>query len=201
MLKLATATAAFALAAGAAFAAPQIDAPAPAFTGKASSGETVSLSQFLGKNVVLEWTNHDCPFVVKHYATGNMQETQKAAKNHGAVWVTVISSAPGTQGYVSPDKANELTTSRGAKPDYVLLDASGEIGKAYAAKTTPHMFVIDAEGRLRYDGAIDDKPSANHATVSGASNYLLAALNSVVAGEDVALAQTKPYGCSVKYAE
>jgi len=198
MLKFAFAFA-LSVAAGSAVAAPQIGAPAPAFTGAASNGETISLEQFRGENVVLEWTNHDCPFVRKHYETGNMQATQQAADAAGAVWITIISSAPGKQGYVSAEEANALTASRAAEPDYVVLDPSGEIGMAYAAKTTPHMFVIDKAGTLRYDGAIDDKPSANHATVEGATNYLLAALDSVVAGEEVAVTRTKPYGCSVKY--
>ena len=201
MLKLFSATAIFAFAASAAFAAPEIGAAAPAFSGATTAGETISLDQFAGKNVVLEWTNHDCPFVVKHYTTGNIQATQQATKEEGAVWITVISSAPGKQGYVSAAEADALTASRAAEPDFVLLDASGDIGRAYAAKTTPHMFVIDEAGKLRYDGAIDDKPSANHATVEGATNYLLAALDSVVAGEEVATARTKPYGCSVKYDE
>lgn len=195
----AAAASALALAATGALAAPVIGQPAPAFTGVSSNGETVSLADFAGKRVVLEWTNHDCPFVVKHYVTGNMQATQSATKADGAVWISVISSAPGKQGYVSAEMANELTTTRDAKPDYVLLDETGVIGQAYAAKTTPHMFIIDEEGVLRYDGAIDDKPSANHATVDGATNYVLAAWRDVVAGKPVAEAQTKPYGCSVKY--
>lgn len=199
MLKQTLTAGAFALIASAALAAPEIGAVAPAFAGLATTGETISLEQFRGRKVVLEWTNHDCPFVAKHYSTGNMQATQLAAKEDGAVWISVISSAPGKQGYVSAAEADALTASRGAHPDYVVLDPTGEIGAAYAAKTTPHMFLIDADGSLRYDGAIDDKPSTSHATVKGAHNYLLAAVETVSAGGDVADAETKPYGCSIKY--
>lgn len=183
----------------AAVAAPEIGSPAPAFEGTATSGDTLSLSDFAGKNVILEWTNDQCPFVKKHYETGNMQATQNVADEAGAVWITIISSAPGAQGYVEPAAADALTLERNAAPDYVVLDPSGEIGRAYGAKTTPHMFVIDETGVLRYDGAIDDKPSANHATVEGAKNYVLAALASLSAGTEIAETRTKPYGCSVKY--
>lgn len=183
-----------------AFAAPEIGAPAPAFEGRTSTGQTIALKDFLGKKVVLEWTNDGCPFVRKHYETGNMQATQKAAKADGAVWISVISSAPGMQGYVTGEEANALTETRGAAPDDVVLDPSGEIGRAYAAKTTPHMFVIDEKGVLRYAGAIDDKPSADHATVKDATNYVLAALDDLGAGRPVTTPETKSYGCSVKYA-
>lgn len=199
MRNVLAAAAVFALTAPA-VAAPDIDAPAPAFSGLATNGETVSLADFAGRKVILEWTNHECPFVVKHYQTGNMQATQAAAKDAGAVWLTVISSAPGTQGHVSAAEADGLTQSRGAQPDRLLLDESGEIGTAYAAKTTPHMFIIDEDGVLRYDGAIDDKPSANHSTVEGATNYVLAALEDLQGGQAVATSRTRPYGCSVKYA-
>lgn len=195
------ALAAFALLApmGGAMAAPEIDAAAPAFTGQTSTGETISLSDFAGETVVLEWTNDGCPFVQKHYETGNMQATQKAVADKGGIWISVISSAPGKQGHADAARAQVLTDTRGARPDYVVLDPSGEIGRLYAAKTTPHMFVIDQAGVLRYDGAIDDQPSANHATVEGATNFALAAFDAVAAGEPVTTAQTKPYGCSVKY--
>jgi peroxiredoxin len=182
-----------------AVAAPALNAAAPAFKGATASGETISLDAFKGKTVILEWTNDGCPFVKKHYDTGNMQKTQVSAKELGAVWISVISSAPGKQGHADGARANQLTTDRGAKPDYVLLDETGVIGKAYAAKTTPHMFIIDGEGKLRYDGAIDDKPSADHATVAGATNYVLGALKNLQAGEPVRASRTKPYGCSVKY--
>ena len=178
------AAAAFVLTAPA-LAAPEIDALAPAFEGQTSTGETITLDQFNGQDVVLEWTNHGCPFVKRHYDSGNMQATQAAAKDKGTVWISVISSAPGKQGHVTADEANELTTSRGAQPDYVILDESGDIGRAYGAKTTPHMFLIDASGALRYDGAIDDKPTAVHAQADDAVNFLLAAVNNVADGVEV----------------
>jgi peroxiredoxin len=198
MLKRAI-VAAVALASCSAAAAPEIGAPAPAFEGAATTGETVSLADFAGQKVILEWTNHECPFVQKHYETGNMQSTQNVANAADAVWITVISSAPGKQGYLEPAEADDLTVSRNAAPDYVVLDPSGEIGRAYGAKTTPHMYIVDEAGALRYDGAIDDKPSADHATVEGATNYVLAALASLQAGSEVATTRTKPYGCSIKY--
>ncbi len=185
--------------AGAAFADPAIDAPAPAFSGPASNGQTISLDQFKGQTVILEWTNDGCPFVQKHYETGNMQKTQKTANDAGAVWITVMSSAPGKQGHADATRANKLMKEWASEPDYILLDPDGVVGKAYGAKTTPQMALIDKDGVLRYAGAIDDKPSANHATVNGANNYVLAALTSVAKGEPVAVKETKPYGCSVKY--
>lgn len=187
------------LAASPALAGPAVDAAAPAFAGAASNGETISLSRFKGQTIVLEWTNDGCPFVQKHYQTGNMQKTQKTANDAGVIWVTVISSAPGKQGHADATRANLLTEERSAQPDYVLLDADGVVGKAYGAKTTPQMALIDKDGVLRYQGAIDDKPSTNHATVEGATNYLLAALQSVDDGKPVEVKETKPYGCSVKY--
>lgn len=199
MLKLSLLTAAAAFAAIAALAGPAIDAKAPSFSGLASNGEAISLDQFKGKTVVLEWTNDGCPFVQKHYRTGNMQKTQKSADEAGAVWITVISSAPGKQGHADAARANLLTEERGAEPDFVLLDPEGIVGKAYGAKTTPQMALIDKDGVLRYAGAIDDKPSANHASVEGATNYLLAALESVETGKPVDVKETKPYGCNVKY--
>jgi len=192
-------TAVAALLVAPAFAAPAIDAPAPNFSGATSNGETISLDQLSGQNVVLEWTNHGCPFVKRHYESGNMQATQAAASEEGFVWISVISSAPGKQGHVTPEEANELTTSRGAQPDYVILDESGDIGRAYGAKTTPHMFVIDEGGVLRYAGAIDDKPTAVHAQADDAVNFVLGAVNSVATGIEVVDKSRKPYGCSVKY--
>ena len=180
-------------------AAPEIGEAAPSFSGETSAGETIALADFAGKPVVLEWTNDGCPFVQKHYETGNMQKLQADVAAEGGIWISIISSAPGKQGHVSAAEADELTVSRDAAPAHVVLDPTGEIGRAYAAKTTPHMFIIDAEGVLQYDGAIDDKPSANHATVEGAKNFLMAAFADVVAGDPVAQARTKPYGCSVKY--
>ncbi len=198
MLKLSLLAAAM-FAAGPAFAGPAIDAAAPAFAGETSAGETISLAQFKGELVVLEWTNDGCPFVQKHYQTGNMQKTQRAANEAGVVWITVISSAPGKQGHADAARANELTVGYGAAPDHVLLDPEGVVGKAYGAKTTPQMALIDEKGVLRYAGAIDDRPTADHASIEGATNYLLAALGEVSAGNPVSVRETRPYGCSVKY--
>ena len=178
---------------------PHIDQTAPAFVGAAANGDAISLDQFKGQLVVLEWTNDGCPFVRKHYDSGNMQATQKIANDDGVVWITVMSSAPGKQGHADATRASSLVAGWNSGADYVLLDESGEVGRAYGAKTTPQMALIDRDGVLRYQGAIDDKPSTDPKTVDGATNYLLAALESVKAGEPIAVKETKPYGCSVKY--
>jgi peroxiredoxin len=182
-----------------ALAEPVVGAPAPAFSGTDTKGNAVNLSDFLGKTVVLEWTNHDCPFVVKHYSSGNMQMTQKKAASDGVVWLSIISSAPGEQGNVSGAEADELTRSRGANPSAVLLDPSGTIGRLYDARTTPHMFVIDAKGVLTYHGAIDSIKSADVTDIPKAQNYVLNALGQMQAGQPVKPQGTRPYGCSVKY--
>jgi peroxiredoxin len=187
------------LASSVAFAEPRVGQLTPDFTGIDSTGKTRTLSELRGKTVVLEWTNHECPFVGKHYSTGNMQKLQKEAIGNDVIWLSVISSAPGLQGHVAPKKAVELTTSRKASPTAVILDADGEIGRAYSARTTPHMFVIDAKGTLAYKGAIDDKPSANHDDVPIASNYVRKALTAVAAGKPSDPSSTRAYGCSVKY--
>jgi peroxiredoxin len=174
-------------------------AAAPQFTGTDANGRTVRLADYAGKIVVLEWTNHQCPYVVKHYRGNNMQALQKEAKAQGVVWLSIVSSAPGKEGHVSADQARELTTSRNAQPASVILDPTGTIGRAYSAKTSPHMFVIDAQQRIVYQGAIDDKPTAEPASLNGARNYVREALASVKAGKPVAEAETTPYGCSVKY--
>lgn len=180
-------------------AAPTVGEPAPDFTATDSEGNTQKLSDQRGSVVVLEWTNHQCPFVEKHYQTGNMQALQKDATSQDVVWWSVISSAPGKQGHVSPDQANELTASRDAAPSAVLLDSEGAIGQLYGARTTPHMYVIDPEGTLVYMGGIDDKPSTQKADVETANNYVRTALNAVQQGQAVDPATTQPYGCSVKY--
>lgn len=165
-----------------------------------SNGMTHNLADFAGKTVVLEWTNHGCPYVKKHYNTGNMQQLQKEATLDGeTVWLSVISSAPGKQGFVSGAEANELTRTRNAEPTAVILDAEGDMGKTFSARTTPHMYVIDPAQTLVYQGAIDDNRSASEASVSGARNYVREALNAVKSGEAVAMAETQAYGCSVKY--
>ncbi|MEL6112166.1 MAG: redoxin family protein [Pseudomonadota bacterium] len=179
---------------------PSANNPAPAWSGVTSTGETISLDQFSGKIVVMEWTNHGCPFVQKHYKGGNMQAIQAvAAKTDDVVWVTVISSAPGKQGHVSGAEADALTRDRGAMPDYVVLDEAGTIGRDYGARTTPQIFVINGGGTLKYNGAMDDNPSAKLSSLDGATNYALGAMTAVMVGDDPNPATTKPYGCSVKY--
>jgi peroxiredoxin len=180
-------------------AEPVIDKPAPEFTGVTSDGKIVSLADFKGKPVILEWTNHWCPFVRKHYNSGNMQRTQRRLTEEGAVWVSVISSAPGKQGHVKPAEANRLSAKWASYADMILLDGEGTIGRAYGAKTTPHMFLIDETGVLRYMGAIDDRPSVQLSSVKGARNYVLEAWKSFKAGEPIEVASTKAYGCTVKY--
>ncbi len=182
-----------------AYAAVEIGQPAPDFTATDVDGNAFKLSDHKGKTVVLEWTNHECPFVIKHYDTGNMQKTQKAARDQGVEWITIVSSAPEKQGHVSAEEAKAIVAEAGAHPTTKILDESGEIGKMYDARTTPHMFVIDAEGNVVYAGAIDDNSSPRHSTVEGATNYVTAALDDLAAGRAVATPQTAPYGCSVKY--
>ncbi|MFN3312331.1 MAG: redoxin domain-containing protein [Hyphomonas sp.] len=181
--------------------AAMIGQAAPDFTGVTSHGETVSLSDYAGKTVVLEWTNDGCPFVVKHYAdpVNNMQTLQKSAAENDIVWLTIISSRSGEQGHATPARANELTETRGAAPAHVILDESGDIGRLYAAKTTPHMFIVTPEGELVYDGAIDSVRSSRVADIEGADNYVAIALAELAAGEPVSTPVTQPYGCSVKY--
>lgn len=183
----------------AAAAAPKIGAGAPAFEAMDSNGKMHSLADFKGKTVVLEWTNHDCPYVVKHYSTGNMQALQRDAVADGIVWLSVISSAPGRQGYVEGEEANRLSKKRDAAPSVVLLDPNGKVGRSYDARTTPHMYVIDAAGTLVYMGGIDDRPTTNRADIEGATNYVRAALADMAAGRPVATPVSRPYGCSVKY--
>jgi len=184
---------------GAALAEPEIGAPAPQFTVKDAEGTEHSLSDFKGKTVVLEWLNHGCPFVKKHYSSGNMQQLQKDATADGVVWLSVVSSAPGKQGHMSPEDTMKMADEVGSNATAILLDEDGTVGKAYAAKTTPHMYVINEEGNLIYQGAIDDDRSANPEMAKKAQNYVRAALQSAAAGEPVDKADTKPYGCSVKY--
>ncbi len=187
------------LAIGPAVAEPVVGQPAPGFTGTDSTGKSHTLSAYRGKRVVLEWTNHDCPFVGKHYRSGNMQATQKRAAGDGTVWFSVISSAPGKQGHVSEAEADGLTQSRGAQPTAVLLDPSGTIGRLYDAVTTPHMYIVDSDGTLAYMGAIDSIRSWDEADVPKATNYVKQALGQLAAGQPVKPRGTRPYGCSVKY--
>lgn len=180
-------------------AAPVVGQPAPAFTAVDSNGKKHSLSDFRGKTVVLEWTNEDCPFVKKFYDSGEMQRLQREATGQGVVWLTVNSGAPGKQGHVTGAEANaKMKRSSFASTAY-LLDADGTVGRAYAARTTPHMFVIDPKGTLVFAGGIDSIPSANPADIAKADNYVRLALADVKAGKPVGTATSRPYGCSVKY--
>ena len=175
---------------------------APEFKLSDSYGNEISLSSFIGKKVVLEWTNHGCPYVAKHYETGNMQSTQEFAKEEEIIWLSIISSAPGTQGYVSSDEANRLTIARKASPTHVLFDPTGEVGRTYDAKTTPHMYIINEEGLLKYQGAIDDAGGRGFMSrdLLKAKNYVKESLREMSTGEEISSPVTKPYGCSVKYA-
>jgi AhpC/TSA family protein len=179
--------------------APQIGQPAPEFAVKDSKGASRHLSEFRGKPVVLEWTNADCPYTRKHYTSGNMQGVQTVARKNGVIWLSVISSAPGKQGYVDGPAADALTESRGAAPTAVLLDPAGTVGRLYRARTTPHMFVIDKDGNLQYMGGMDSIATADLSDIPKAEPYLKEAMLAVVQGKPVANAVTKPYGCSVKY--
>jgi peroxiredoxin len=180
-------------------AAAKAGEAAPDFTVTDSNGKTVTLSELKGKTVVLEWTNHDCPYVGKHYRSGNMQTLQAEASGQGVVWLSVISSKRGQQGYVDGLEANKLTDDRKAKPAAVLLDADGKTGKAYGATATPTIFVINKDGKIAYMGAVDDKPTTNVKDVPTARNYVRDALAAMAAGGAPSPANTRPYGCSVKY--
>ena len=192
---------AIALSAGAQPAAAQarIGAPAPAFTLTDSNSRAVSLTDFKGKTVVLEWTSHECPYVGKHYRGNNMQALQKKWTGQGVAWLSVISSGPGMPGHVSPQQANKLTAERGAAPTAVLLDPTGTVGRAYGARTTPHMYVIDGEGALAYMGGIDDQPTARLKDLKTARNFVDAALSEIAQGKPVSVTTARAYGCSIKY--
>ncbi|NJO55813.1 MAG: redoxin domain-containing protein [Rhodospirillales bacterium] len=170
------------------------------FTLEDQDGKKHSLADFADKVVVLEWTNDGCPFVQKHYTSANMQTLQREATRAGVVWLSVISSAPGEQGHVTPDKANALTRSRDAAPSGILVDPDGKIGRAYGAQVTPHMYIIGADGTLLYQGGIDSIASTNVADIQKAQPYFRNALQAVLKGEKVQNAVTRPYGCTIKYA-
>jgi hypothetical protein len=190
-----------ALGAVALYAAATVGQPAPDFSVRDSNGKLHKLSDYKGKFVVLEWHNQGCPYVKKHYGSGNMQRLQKEWTGKGVAWLTILSSASGKQGFVSAQEENSFIKESGASPTAALLDPSGNIGQLYAAKTTPHMIVIDPQGTIVYNGAIDDKPTADPADLQGATNYVNAALSAAMAGKPVSVSTTKPYGCSVKYAD
>jgi peroxiredoxin len=182
-----------------ALAAARVGDKAPAFTLTDSNGKQRELTEFAGKTVVLEWTNHECPFVQKHYGSANMQGQQKQATGDGVVWLTINSSAPGKQGHVDGAEANRIRASGKAASSAYLLDASGDVGRAYGAKTTPHMYVIDGSGTLQYAGAIDSIPSSDQDDIPKATQYVQVALAELAAGKAVSTPVTQPYGCSVKY--
>ncbi len=172
---------------------------APGFSLPDSKGKTHSLSDYKGKIIVLEWLNHGCPFVKKHYNSGNMQKLQKTYGAKGIIWFSIISSAPGKQGYQTPEEATETIKQKKASPKAVLLDPEGTVGKLYGAKTTPHMYIIDSEGVLVYNGGIDDIRSTSTDDIDNAKNYVRMALDELLAGKDVTVQTSRPYGCSVKY--
>jgi peroxiredoxin len=174
---------------------------APAFSLSDSEGRTHSLADFAGKIVVLEWINYDCPFVDKHYGSGNMQKLQKEYTGQGVIWLSINSSAPGKQGHYPAKEVNALMAERQAAPTAYLLDSDGKVGRLYGAKTTPHMFIVDKAGKVVYAGGIDDKPSTDQADIGTAKNYVSAALDEALAGRPVTEATSAPYGCSVKYAD
>jgi len=192
-------TLALLVAAGTAVAAPQIGQPAPEFTLTDSNGQSHNLSDFKGKFVVLEWLNHGCPFVQKHYDGGNMQGLQKEYTGKDVVWLSIASSAPGKQGHMSPEETNKAKEEKGSAATAILIDEDGTVGKLYDAKVTPELYVINPEGTLVYMGAIDDKKSVDAADVAGAKNYVKQALDEALAGNPVSEPATEAYGCSVKY--
>ena len=201
MKKMLAAFTALAVVAAPAAAAPVVGKPAPNFKLNDADGRVVQLSDFKGKPVVLEWNNPGCPFVKKHYGSGNMQKTQAAAKAAGAVWLSINSGGPGQQGHMNGAEAKAFVASAKAQPTAYLLDPKGVVGRGYDAKTTPHMYVIDAKGTLVYAGGIDDKPTPSAADIEGARNHVLAALSELKAGKAVSVATSRPYGCNVKYAD
>ena len=184
---------------GAVEAATQAGPEAQEFTLTDSTGAKRSLSEFRGRFVVLEWVNPECPFVRKHYDSNNMQHLQRRYAERGVVWLSIDSSAPSKQGHLTQDQAAAWLKERDASPTALLLDPAGEVGKLYNARTTPHMFIVNREGQLIYQGAIDDKPSTNPQDVKGAKNYVQQALDEAMSGAPVSEASSQPYGCSVKY--
>lgn len=184
------------------FAEPaKIGEKAPNFTVTGADGKSYSPSQFEGKYLVLEWTNKECPFVRKHYGSGNMQATQAKAEEMGAVWLSVCSSAPGMQGYMTADEQTAHLKEVKSKALTVLLDSDGKVGKLFGARTTPQIAVIDPTGKLIYNGAIDDKPTPDPADIATARNHVLEALKEAMAGKPVTVATSRPYGCGIKYAD
>ncbi|MGI8956103.1 MAG: thioredoxin family protein [Chthoniobacterales bacterium] len=180
--------------------APKVGAAAPSFSLSDSNGKTHSLGDLKGKYVVLEWFNPGCPFVEKHYKSQNMQSLQNQFTSKDVVWLTIDSSAEGHQGYLTPTDAKKQMTDWKMKSTALLLDPDGRVGHEYAATNTPHMYVIDPEGKLIYSGAIDDKPTTNPNDIAAANNYVKEALTEAMAGKPVTTSNTRAYGCSIKYA-
>lgn len=183
--------------------APKVGEPAPAFTAVDTRGTSHSLDAYRGQWVVLEWVNHECPYTKKHYKSvdgrpGNTQAMQRDYAKR-VVWLSVVSSAPGKQGFTTAKEADQLTQEKGAAPAAVIRDTTGTLGRLYGARNTPQYAIIDTQGVLRYAGAIDDKPSSSVKDIAGATNYVRAALDAGLAGNPIAVAQTQPYGCDVKY--
>ena len=176
-----------------------IGQPAPAFTARDTAGRTVSLADFKGKTVVLEWVNPGCPYVQKHYRSANMQGTQREATSRGVVWLSINSTTTEHGDYLAPNALADWMKSQQAAATATLMDADGKVGRAYGARTTPHMYVIDTKGTLVYAGAIDSKPTASPSDIPTATNHVKAALAETLAGKPVSVAQTRAYGCSVKY--
>ena len=185
--------------AGLAVAQPAIGKAAPDFTAKDADGKPVSLSDYKGKTVVLEWTNDECPFVKKHYVGQNMQALQKKWTAKDVVWLTIVSSPPGEQGYADGPKAKKLTADRGAAPTAVVLDPTGDVGRSFKAQVTPHMYIVRGDGTLAYMGGIDDKPSTKTEDLKGAKNFVDAALTEMADGKPVSVQTSRPYGCTVKF--
>jgi hypothetical protein len=188
------------VAASAAMANAELNKPAPVFNATGADGKPLKLDAYKGKTVVLEWTNHECPYVVKHYESGNIPNLQKEAAGQGVVWLQVVSSGPGKQGFVDGATAQKLNGSRNAVPAGTVLDPDGKIGKLYGAQTTPHIFIVNADGQLVYKGGIDSIATSKKEDLAKAENYVSSALKSIGAGKPIEKANTKPYGCSVKYA-
>ena len=187
------------LAASPSQAEPKVGTPAPAFSAVNSEGKTVNLNDYKGKTIVLEWTNDGCPYVRKHYGSGNMQALQKKWTDQGIVWLSVISSPPGEQGFADAARANSLTSERKATPTAVLLDPKQQVARAFGATVTPHMYIIKPDGVLAYAGGIDDKPTTRAADVKDAKNFVDEALAELKAGKPVSNPATRAYGCTVKY--
>lgn len=181
------------------FAQVSVGQPAPFFSASDSNGKTVSLSDFKGKFVVLEWINHGCPFVRKHYEGGNMQKLQGLYTAKGVIWLSISSSAHGKEGFMTAEQANLVSKEKKSLASHFLLDSDGQIGRLYGARTTPHMFIIGPEGKLIYAGAIDDNDSSRLSSVEGANNYVAKSLDEAISGKEVSEPSTEPYGCSVKY--